>query len=279
MPTVNFFCDNVREFTSVPAPYRGFDLHWVPEAEARALYASAGLRHLYAPMPVWIPPALRVPATTENDDVVFFGSHDLLREELLGDAIEQGLPLKLHGEGWRPGGPTTRRRRSIAGLLGNQAAFLRDHGLRGFAMRATYQFRRRRSNEWIERHWQPSRVEGEYFRATRESQVVIGVNRYPSFRHPFSRPHRYSRLRDIEAPMLGACYLTETAPGLEDLYEAGTEIETYSNAAELVEQAASLRRDPARRQRLRQAGQRRALGDHSIARSLEKIRQTLGLPA
>jgi len=39
IPCVNFFCDNVREFTRVPDNYRSFDLHWVPEAEARVLYA------------------------------------------------------------------------------------------------------------------------------------------------------------------------------------------------------------------------------------------------
>ena len=59
IPCVNFFCDNVREFTRVPASFHPFDLHWVPEYEARALYARASLPFVYAPMPVWIPPAQR----------------------------------------------------------------------------------------------------------------------------------------------------------------------------------------------------------------------------
>jgi hypothetical protein len=281
IPTVNFFCDNIREFTRIPESYRDFDLHWVPEAEARALYAAAGLRFLYAPMAVWIPPAFRTPPTVETADVIFMGSHDALREDLLGAAVELGLPLRLHGAGWKPDAPATPPpARSAGRLLQNQIAFLREHGWRGVAMRATYQLRHRRPTAWIDRHWRPAlRNESEYFQATRESQVVIGVNRFPSFRHSFSRPHGYSRLRDIEAPMLGACYLTESAPGLEDLYELGTEIETYSNATELAAQVERLRGDPARRSQLRLLGQRRALAHHTIARSLEEITRTLGLPA
>lgn len=280
IPCVNFFCDNVREFTRVPANYHGFDLHWVPEADARALYAMAKLAFVYAPMPMWVPPALRTMPEKENTDITFIGSHDLLREELLGDAVSRGLPLRLHGDGWRAGDPeTSPPSRTIGGTLANQTAFLRAHGLRGFAMRATYQLHRRRPTGWIEQCWQPALTGEHYSRTTRESQVVIGINRYSSFRHPFSRPGRYSRLRDIEAPMLGACYLVERAPGLEDLYDPGTEIETYGDPAELVEKAMWLRREPARRADLRRLGQRRALADHTLARSLVRIADRLGLTA
>lgn len=278
IPCVNFFCDNVREFTRVPASYRDFDLHWVPEADARALYTAAGLPFVYAPMPMWVPPGLRNVPENENNDITFIGSHDMLREELLGDAVARGLPLRLHGDGWRPGGAVAPPPpRTFGGTLSNQAAFLRTHGLRGFAMRATYQLHRPRPNGWIAQCCQPALTQEDYVRVTRESQLVIGVNRYPSFRHPFSRPGRYSRLRDIEAPMLGACYLAERAPGLEDLYDPGTEIETYGDAAELVAKATQLRRDPARRANLRRLGQRRALADHTLARTFMRVTEKLGL--
>jgi hypothetical protein len=265
----------------VPASYRAFDLHWVPEAEARPFYAAAGLPYVYAAMPVWVPPPFRTIPAEENTDVVFIGSHDALREELLGEAVALGLPLRLHGDGWLPGaGPVTPPPDfSFGQRLQNQVAFLRRHGLLGFAMRATYRWHRPRANDWIQRHWQPALRGEAYFRGTRESAVVIGINRYPSFRHSFSRPHRYSRLRDIEAPMLGACYLTEWAPGLEDLYEPGREIETFRDGSELVAKAAQLAGDPARRRELRERGQRRALADHTIARTLLRLGAALGLPA
>ena len=280
VPCVNFFCDNVREFTQVPASYRGFDLHWVPEADARQMYTHAGLPFVYAPMPMWVAPAWRTVPANENEDVCFIGSHDALREDLLGEAVERGLKLRLHGAGWQSTPePSAPPRRGVTQILANQLRFLRRHGFQGLAIRETYRRHQPRPRGWITRCWGPPLSPDDYARVTRESCVMIGINRYPSFRHPFANPGRYARLRDIEAPMLGACYLTEQAPGLEDLYDIGREIETYASAAELVEKAKALAGDSARRARLRQLGQKRALADHGVARSVARLSERLGLPA
>src|SRR6202142_1808936 len=87
IPCVNFFCDNVREFRRVPGCFGEFDLHWVPEAEARPMYAAARLPFVYAPMPMWVPPGLRGTPSKETEGAVFIGSHDALREDLLGKAV------------------------------------------------------------------------------------------------------------------------------------------------------------------------------------------------
>lgn len=280
IPTVNFFCDNMREFTRVPEPFKAFDLHWVPEAEARAMYVSAGAPFVYAPMAMWVQPRDRSVPVVENDGAIFIGSHDELREELLGRAAAGGMGFRIFGAGWVAGergrqAPSA----SASRALSNQVDFLKREGLSAWVRRTTHRFRKRRPNGWIAGRASPPLDTEGYLRATREARVVIGINRCPSFRHPLSNPLRYSRLRDIEAPMLGACYLTEMAPGLEDLYEVGTEIETFRDANELVEKARLLEGDAARRLGLRQRGQRRALADHTIGRSLERIARKLGIPA
>lgn len=104
------------------------------------------------------------------------------------------------------------------------------------------------------------------------------MNRYPSWRFPPEQPDTYSRLRDIEAPMAGACYLTEWTQGLDQLYELGREIETYRDAAELVEKSRALAGDPPRRKRMREAAQRRALNDHAIAETIRRVAARLNLP-
>ena len=280
IPCVNFFCDNMREFSRIPQAFGCFNLHWVPEADARVLYARSRMPFIYAPMPMWVRPEFRDGPDAEPNGVVFVGSHDALREDLLGEAVGLGLQLGVYGSGWLGGGEGDKARiHPIHVTLANQVEFLRREGMLGWVMRATYQFRRRRPDEWIGRHAHPALDGDAYFRAMREFQVVIGINRCPSFRRPFSNPFRYSRLRDIEAPMLGACYLTEMAPGLGDLYEIGAEIETYRDAAELAEQSARLQADAPKRRRLRQLGQRRALADHTIGRSLARIIKELGISA
>jgi hypothetical protein len=277
IPCVNFFCDNVREFRRVPASFNDFDLHWVPEADARSLYTSARLPFIYAPMPMWVAPEYRKTPTEEIEDVVFIGSHDALREDLLGEAVGLGLPLKLIGAGWQRGIPGVKMpSRTLTDRIANQGRFLRTEGLLGWVNRATYDRRQIRPTDWIDSHLLPPVYGDAYFEALRTSRVAIGINRYPSFRYSFSNPHRYSRLRDIEAPMLGASFLTEMAPGLGDLYEIGTEIETFQNAADLVEKSKRLLGDPDSRLKLRQRGQRRALADHTIERSLQRIAERLG---
>ena len=111
----------------------------------------------------------------------------------------------------------------------------------------------------------------DYVRLSRESNVTIGVNRYPSFNYPINHPGTYSRLRDIEAPMLGACYLTEWTEGLDQLYDLDKEIFTYNSIDELFAKSEVLMKDKNLRQSLRVNGQKRSLSDHSIPTLLKKI--------
>lgn len=276
IPCVNFFCDNVREFRRVPAEFHFFDLHWVPEKAAGALYQRAGLAHLYAPMPCWVPPAHRQMVESETLPITFVGTRDEQRERLFAEAIELGLNFNLRGTGWGSTtalpAPAPPRAQSPIELARRQVAFARQHGWTALVRKHTSAWRPTGSRHVdFASHVRSAPVGDDYWTALREATVCLGVNRYPSLRFPFTRPDSYSRLRDIEAPMAGACYLTEWTPGIDDLYELGTEIETYRDAAELVAKAIGLAGDPSRRQKLRLAGQQRALRDHSIARTIERL--------
>ena len=111
----------------------------------------------------------------------------------------------------------------------------------------------------------------QYNELTSRSMITVGINRYPSFHFPFDQPDSYSRLRDIEAPMLGACYLTEWTEGIDELYIPGNEIETYRNADEFIEKVKALQGDHKKRKSLKINGQKRALETHSILSSLNKL--------
>ena len=109
----------------------------------------------------------------------------------------------------------------------------------------------------------------------RRSSVTIGVNRVQTFRHSRRKVITYSRLRDIESPMMGACYLTEWTTDVPRLYEIGKEVETYKTAEELAEKIDSLSRDRERRCEMRRAGQIRALNEHSVSATFSKICRAL----
>lgn len=276
IPCVNFFCDNVREFRRIPNIYHCFDLHWVPEHKALPLYRAAGLIYICAPMACWVPPKYRHPVEVESLPVTFVGTRDPTREELFAEAIENGLEVVLKGPGWlTPANSPVRAPKpaaNLATLWGRKKRFIQQHGWVAFFRQ---QSRRTRAGVYSDLHFKKhggDPVYGDsYWQALRNCSVCLGVNRYPSWRFPLDRPDTYSRLRDIEAPMAGACYLTEWTEGLDQIYEIGAEIEVYRSAEELVDKTRCLTRDAPRRSKLRVAGQKRALSDHSIANTLERI--------
>lgn len=276
IPCVNFFCDNVREFRTFPEAYRPFSLHWVPEFEAQGLYRKAGAPFIHAPMPCWVDPCFRSLPVTENGPSFFAGTCDVLRQDLLGKAFALGADFQIFGHGWRElsGLPKARlldKSKSILETAKNQFNHVQQHGMIS-ALRKLYQcifpFEPAAIPQFAV--YGPLRHQ-DFMRATRERQVAIGVNRVPTTGRSFRNPKKYSRLRDIEAPMMGACYLTERCPGIDLLYEPGHEIELYDSAEELRDKLAMLARDPLLRRKLRENGQKRALSDHTVMKSLSKI--------
>lgn len=276
IPTVNFFCDNIREFTQVPKEFKVFDINWVPEFEALSLYKKEQIHTIHAPMPMWVPLEFRglIDASQEKSQVLFIGSKDLLRARLVHKvSTKSNIPLKIMGAGWNEHSYSsqsfeTRFQQRVI----NQFRQIKNVGLmawgRKFANRALYSMPNSNSfSQYI--HSPPT--QDEYFFESRHSAVTLGINRYPSDRFFHSNPHKYSRLRDIEAPMLGACYLTEYAPGLEYLYDLGTEIEVYRNEDELIIKAEQLIADEHKRLRLRMNGQKKALAKHTISNTLNRI--------
>jgi len=281
IPCVNFFCDTVREYRKIPPAYQAFDLHWVPEYKALALYAQAKLSTLHAPMPVWVPPERRRWEHPEKYGVTFLGSHDDQRAALLAQVLRAGVDIEIRGPGWIPEksrvGPASAKNRGLVRLLADQWTFVKRQGGLAWLRKIAAKFRPAFPEAFFVSHVHPSLEPRFYQDVLQQSRISVGINRYPSFHHPFSRPDTYSRLRDIEAPMVGACYLTEWTEGLDQLYDLGNEIETYRTAEEMVEKIRKLESDPPKRRAMRRQAQQRALTEHSIAKSLDRMVDALGL--
>jgi hypothetical protein len=278
IPCVNFFCDNVREFLKPPAEYSAFALHWVPEFEALPMYRAAGLPHVHAPMPCWVSDELRNASRLETEPATFIGSPDVLRRNLLGQALRGGANFVIRGNGWLADTANQSKQvRTAASLISNQIDLVKRRGLDSLLTKIESRVRPLRPPTIEESRIGAPLSDAEYFRVSREAMVTIGVNRVPSANRSLHRPLVYSRLRDIEAPMLGACYLTEWTEGLEHMYELSTEIETYRTADELTSKLCELCRDPMRRGAMRERAQRRALSDLSVARSIARIGAHFGI--
>ena len=280
IPCVNFFCDNVRNFKQIPKEFHCFDLHWVPEFKALKMYQQAGLNYIYAPMPVWIAPEYRHSNHPENYEISFIGSRDIQRERLFAEAIKSGINLEIRGAGWISnyteniqGCPKLSQ--NILQKINNQKQIIGNDGLMFWLRKIESKFVTKIPDEVFISSVKEKPNFDEYIKITQQSQITLGVNRYPSFHYPFNQPDTYSRMRDIEAPMLGACYLTEWTEGLEDLYELGEEIETYTSVEEMKEKIHYLIASSQKRRTMRAKAQIKALEKHNILSSLDKVIRSL----
>ncbi|MEP6611845.1 MAG: glycosyltransferase [Mucilaginibacter sp.] len=277
---VNFFCDNVREFKKIPAEFSAFDLNWVPEYNAVKLYQKAGYNYINLPMPIWLDPKLRTPQVESNSQVTFIGSKDIQRQLFFEDIISKcpDMPLAIYGNGWdgasrlpaQPAGGY-----ALSDKMANQFKFITEQGVLPYLRKLNQRSIQAEISNALKAKINTAISFEQYNRLTCTSMITVGVNRYPSFNFPLHQPDTYSRLRDIEAPMLGACYLTEYADGLEDLYDLDNEIAVYNGANDFIAKTKRLQKDKELRRKLRVNGQKRALNDHSIVQSLNRIIQTI----
>src|SRR5690349_5942628 len=90
------------------------------------------------------------------------------------------------------------------------------------------------------------------------------------------------RLRDFEVPMAGGFYVVQEAPDHSQYYKIGEEIVTWSDPAEFVDKIRFYVRNEQAATRIREAGQRRALEEHTwrhrFDRLFDQVRSVRGLP-
>ena len=281
-PCVNFYCDHLRDFKKLPIEFSVFDLNWVPEYKALELYQKAGYPYINLPMPIWVNPSLRIFQPEKNEQVTFIGSKDIQRRVLLEEILsqDQELPLFIYGNGWEE---LTISESSLATnypfykKLLHQFTFLGKQGIVPYIRKIRHKHYVTPTSTILKSKSRGILDFEHYNELTCCSMITMGINRYPSFHFPFFHPNTYSRLRDIEAPMLGACYLTEWTDGIDNLYNIGQDIETYRNVEEFIEKINELKNDSQKRKNLKINGQKRALEAHTIPSSLREIICTLNL--
>ena len=261
LPWINFFCDSTYAFDRVEALAREASLNWFPEAAAEARYVALRRPWLcrpYAVNPAALPEAVCVDAV---DRVGFVGAPTGHRALRLAGLAALGCRVSVHGENWGrharlPGSP----RRARLAAVSDPRAWGR------FYDRALV----RALRLWVRPG--PPLSEGELTRFVSGCRIVLGLNEGGARRRP---ERSYLKLRDVEFPGYGACYLTQHNADVARAFEIGREVLTFRSLAE----AAAIVRDCAARPGLAEAvgraGRRRVLAEHTWAARLGEIARAL----
>lgn len=294
IPSVNFFCNSIHQFELVAAVAARADFSWHTEKHVRDRYTAAGAN------PIWIrmggdPEAYRPHSGgTPIDKVCFIGQRYADRDRWLAALVAAGLPVDIYGAGWgtdeTPADTTDTsihlgRRRpppgSGASYWTAARETLRSDGLPRGAARVARQARYRRETRRLQRVLQPFAHGSLAFERIPEVYANYAVSL--NFSHVWSDGRPCSplvpqiRLRDIEAPMAGACYLTGHSDELADYYDIGCEVDTYATEDELIDKTKFYLANRAAGDRLRVAGHARARKDHIWQNRFAELLEKTGL--
>jgi spore maturation protein CgeB len=75
--------------------------------------------------------------------------------------------------------------------------------------------------------------------------------------------------------MSGGFYLVQETPDHQEYYDLGTEIETWSEPTELIDKLGFYSRNPEAAEKIRQAGQRRAVTCHTWKHRFDRLLERL----
>jgi hypothetical protein len=296
VPTVNFSCNNVHQFDLVRDIAPHFDLCVVPEQAAQADFRSVGARpvriqlaanpRVYHPLPE---PRLY--------DVTFVGQRYADRAELLQHLYVNGVSVRAWGAGWQ-----TRKRLDVASVKAG-LALIEDERLDGVSRIARGRLRAlssatfgRRSKSIFENNANdtearspekpidtspfgaPRLLQRELVRMFSQSRLSLGFATAGDS-HRAARRLTHLRLREFEAPMSGALYLTEEQPELGEYFTPGQEVLTYLDSDDLLDKARYYLAHQEQAERVRRAGLERARREHTWQHRFAELFDTLGLRA
>jgi hypothetical protein len=284
IPVVYFFCDNFAFKDSVAGQYAKYaTLNWVPEIEAIPFFEASKSKYIWLPMAA--NPQICLPLEKEETvDVSFAGTKNPYRRDLLSILLHQEFSFKVYGQGWAESNAPSHLpfKEEISDTWWFKTQSKLKFKWQGIVYRLRYPHFKKNSAIWsnlgaeYDMDFQKiaSHTHHELADIYAHSAVSIGINDQVNmvFKNPLVI---YSKLRDFEATMSGACLLTQATPEQPHLFEIGSSIETYRTKSELLEKTIYLLRNPTKRKEMRKKARETALALHRWENRYEKLFQHL----
>ena len=248
IPWINFYCDSLYAFDRVAALAARTSLNWFVESGAEDRYRALGVPFLRAPYalnPEALPDASCVaPARA----LLFVGTAHRNRIRTAALLRLFGADLQVRGAGWTEAlaahaAPAHLVKRAgwaaVRTLLGTRiGGFLDDDAM---------------------------------LMELKRSAVVLGLNEGGTGRDA----HSYLKLRDLEFPGMGCCYLTQDHPDLAEIFESRKDITTFRSPWEASRLAKDLARHPAECREIGRRARVRVLGEHTWSARLPQLEARL----
>lgn len=250
IPTMNWYCNASYQLHLVAEIAPAYTWCLVPEKFRLKDYERLGARPIYmqeAANPTVYRP---YPGEPLRYDLSFVGMRYGDRPDLIQHLVDCGLTVHVFGPGWKeasrqarkPWTPWQRRRRpATSGLITG-----------------------------------PPLSDEDMVRLYSQTRVSLGFSSCGETHRDGERILQV-RLRDFEAPASGAFYLVEYSDELAEFFEPDREMVFYRTARELADKARYYLDHDDERERIRRAGHRRAISEHTWQKRFARVFRETGL--
>ncbi len=278
VPTCNFSCNNVHQFDLVDglSPHFDFNLH--SERDVGDKFRRIGATPLWWPMAS--NPGFAHPVHVQRRlGASFVGGNYGLRADYALHLLDNGMDLHLYGPGWTLSGSVARARRRLRrDLTMGAALFAPSLATQAVltARAARIDLSRRLAAAYPGNVHQPV-PDDEVIRLYSSSNVSLGFLEVFDHHDPSRPTLQHLHLREFEAPMSGALYLTNYSDELAEMFEPDKEVLVWHDRHELLEKTRHYVEHPEAGDRIRMAGRERALACHTYERRFQQLFSEIGL--
>lgn len=273
VPTVNFSCNNVHQFDLVREIAPHFDVCIVPEKSAVRSFADVGAKPLRIQLAA-NPRVYRPMPEPRRYDVAFVGQRYADRADYLDFLRRNGVAVEAWGAGWQ-----ARHKLDVATAKAALALF-EDERLDGFRRLL------HRGNGVpttgpadavdTSAYGHPRLLHADLVRTFSQARISLGFATAGNS-HTELKRLTHLRLRDFEAPMSGALYLTERQDELSEYFAIGKEVLAYTDRDDLLEQVRFYLSHPEQAEQIRAAAVARSRGEHTWQHRFTELFAALGL--
>lgn len=277
--TMNWYCNASYQFNLVSEIAPAYDYCLVPEKFRLKDYRHIGANPIYC-QEAANPHIYKRYSLAQEYDVTFVGQKYGDRPEYIRYLLDKGIDMRIWGLGWRPEpvGPSSRNSVSILGKLDKLRTFY------GWKM-AAQEF-----NRYVSRYFSrqqddfqipleicgPPLSDEDLVKMYSRSRISLGFSSCGDTHRSGERILQV-RLRDFEVPMSGAFYMVEYMEELEEFFEIGKEVVCYQDKNDLAEKIRYYLKHSSEREKIRQAGYRRAMSEHTWQKRFKKIFKEIDL--
>lgn len=260
IPTVNWFCNASYQFYLVEEIAPSFDYCLVPEKFRLDDYRRVGANPIYC-QEAANPNVYRPNDVPRDFDVTFVGQKYGTRPVYVDRLLQADIDARVWGPNWQE---PQRKRRIWRDL---------ERRFRLWSKGRPYE---PLPSIPLSRCGPPLSDE-ELIKMYSRSHVSLGFTAVAQIPKDGSPPIKQVRLRDFEATMSGAFYLVEQFDELAEFFEPNKEIVFFHDANDLVDKARFYLRHEGDREKIRQAGLRKAREEHTWQNRFEMVFATIGL--